>query len=64
MAIRLVTFFMIGAVIFTLVTLFLPDLLSYFWIALSILLILGFGYLSFFYLKKAIGLISEGKKNH
>ncbi|MCP3026516.1 hypothetical protein [Halobacillus sp. A5] len=64
MAIRLITFFMIGAVIFTLFTLFLPDFLGYFWVALSILLIIGFAYLSFYYLKKIITLISAEKRNH
>ncbi|MFG6149288.1 hypothetical protein [Halobacillus sp. B23F22_1] len=64
MVIRLITFFMIGIVLFTLITLFLPQLLSYFWMALSVLLIIGFGYLSFHYLRKIFGMIAQQKKNH
>ncbi|MFC7321261.1 hypothetical protein [Halobacillus campisalis] len=63
MVIRLITFFMIGAVIFTLFTLFMPDLLSYFWLSLAILLVIGIGYLSYHYLKKIIYLIHYNKNN-
>ncbi|MCP3031918.1 hypothetical protein LF817_11235 [Halobacillus sp. A1] len=63
MVIRLITFFMIGAVIFTLFTLFMPDFLSYFWFSLGILLVIGIAYLSYQYLKKIIHLIYSIKNS-
>ncbi|MFC7063568.1 hypothetical protein [Halobacillus seohaensis] len=63
MVIRLITFFMIGIVLFTLITLFSPNLLSYLWIALAVLLVIGIGYLAFHYLKKIFVLFHEENKN-
>ncbi|WP_173916844.1 hypothetical protein [Halobacillus sp. Marseille-Q1614] len=59
MVIRLLTFFLIGLVLFTLFSLFLADFLGYLWVALAAVLVIGIAYLTFHYIKKIMILMKR-----
>ncbi|WP_082234528.1 hypothetical protein [Halobacillus massiliensis] len=59
MVIRLVTFFLIGIILFTVFSIFLTDLLGYLWTVLAVLLVLGVAYLTYHYIKKILLLLKD-----
>ncbi|WP_347860788.1 hypothetical protein U0355_08735 [Salimicrobium sp. PL1-032A] len=52
MLIRFVTAFMIAAVLFGLIAIFIPQILNFVWLAISILFIISLGYLAIAYIQK------------
>ncbi|MFD2924132.1 hypothetical protein [Halobacillus naozhouensis] len=64
MIVRLLSAFMVAAILLTLLTLFVPQWLNGAWVVLSGLLVIGFGYLAFAYLRKTMTLLKNSKKDN
>ncbi|SDJ17314.1 hypothetical protein [Salimicrobium halophilum] len=59
MVIRFVTAFMIAAILFGLIATFVPQVLNFMWLAISILLVLSLGYLAIAYIQKTKQLLKQ-----
>ncbi|UOQ92905.1 hypothetical protein MUO14_21280 [Halobacillus shinanisalinarum] len=63
MVVRLLSAFMIAAILLTLLTLFVPQLLNGAWVVLCGLLVIGFGCLAFVYVRKTVLLLKNSERN-